>query len=72
MGYVPFAMGHSIQNTGRETLRFLKLFRSDHSADVSLKQWMALTPRELVQAHLRLGKAALASLSRQKQPVYRN
>lgn len=32
---------------------------------------MALTPRELGQAHLPLGKAALASLGREKQPVYR-
>ena len=54
VGYVPFAMGHYIENTGDEPLRFLEMFRSDRFADVSLNQWMALTPPELVQAHLNL------------------
>ena len=54
VGYVPFAMGHYVENTGDEPLRFLEMFRSDHFADVSLNQWMALTPPELVQAHLNL------------------
>src|SRR5262249_10790791 len=35
VGYVPFAMGHYVENTGDDTLRFLALFRSDHYADVS-------------------------------------
>ena len=54
VGYVPFAMGHYIVNTGDEPLRVLELFRSDHYADISLNQWLALTPPELVQAHLNL------------------
>jgi len=33
---------------------FLEMFKSDHYADVSLNQWLALTPPELVQAHLNL------------------
>ena len=71
VGYVPFAMGHYIQNTGSTPLRFLEMFKSDHYADVSLKQWLGLTPPELVQAHLHLGKAALASLSKEKKPVFK-
>jgi oxalate decarboxylase/phosphoglucose isomerase-like protein (cupin superfamily) len=38
---VPFAMGHYVENTGEETLRFLEMFRSPYFADVSLNQWMA-------------------------------
>ena len=49
VGYVPFAMGHYVQNMGDETLRFLEMFRSDRFVDVSLNQWMALTPPELVR-----------------------
>jgi len=30
----------------------LELFKSDRFADVSLNLWMALTPPELVRAHL--------------------
>jgi oxalate decarboxylase len=66
VGYVPFAMGHYIENTGDEPLRFLEMFRSDKFADVSLNQWMALTPPELVQAHLNLDERTMAGLSKDK------
>lgn len=48
VGYVPFAMGHCIENTGTTPPRFLERFKSSYSADASLSQWMALTPPELV------------------------
>jgi len=69
VGYVPFAMGHYVENIGSEPLRFLELFRSDRFADVSLAQWMALTPPALVQAHLNLDDATMATLRREKQVV---
>ena len=50
VGFVPFAMGHYIENTGDTTLRFLEIFKSSYYADVSLNQWLALTPPELLQA----------------------
>lgn len=71
VGYVPFAMGHYIQNTGDVPLRFLELFVSDRYRDVSLRQWMALTPPELVQAHLHLGERAMRALTKEKRPVLR-
>jgi oxalate decarboxylase len=61
VGYVPFAMGHYIENTGTTMLRFLEVFKSDYYADVSLNQWLALTPPELVQAHLKLDPQTLAA-----------
>jgi oxalate decarboxylase len=64
VGYVPFAMGHYVENTGDEPLRFLEMFRSERFADVSLRQWMALTPPELVQQHLNLDAATMLALSR--------
>jgi oxalate decarboxylase len=69
VGYVPFAMGHYVENTGDQTLRFLELFRSDHFADISLSQWMALTPRALVKAHLNLDEQTLAGLSKDKPVI---
>ncbi len=69
VGYVPFAMGHYIENTGASTLRFLEMFKSDHYADVSLNQWMALTPPELVQAHLHLNQKAMSALNKEKRPI---
>jgi oxalate decarboxylase len=69
VGYVPFAMGHYVENTGDETLRFLEMFRSDHFADVSLNQWMALTPPELVKAHLNLDEETLTALRKDKPGI---
>jgi oxalate decarboxylase len=71
VGYVPFAMGHYVENTGDEPLRFLEMFRSDHFADVSLNQWMALTPPELVQAHLNLDQQTIGVLSKDKPIIVR-
>jgi oxalate decarboxylase len=50
-------------------LRFLELFKSAHFVDVSLNQWMALTPLELVQAHLNLNPTLTSALCKQKRPV---
>ncbi len=69
VGFVPFAMGHYVENTGTTPLRFLEIFKSDYYADVSLNQWMALTPPELVNAHLKLGPQFMASLRKNKVPV---
>jgi oxalate decarboxylase len=71
VGYVPFAMGHYVENTGDEPLRFLEMFRSDRFADISLSQWMALTPAELVRAHLNLDQQTMAALSKDKPIVVR-
>jgi oxalate decarboxylase len=71
VGYVPFAMGHYIENRGGEPLRFLEMFRDGHFADVSLNQWMALTPPELVEAHLNLDRHTIGSLSKTKPIVVR-
>jgi oxalate decarboxylase len=69
VGYVPFAMGHYVENIGDEPVRFLEMFRSDRFADVSLSQWLALTPPELVQATLNLDRATVAGLSKLKRIV---
>jgi oxalate decarboxylase len=69
VGYVPFAMGHYIENTGDETVRFLEMFRSNRFADLSLNQWMGLTPPELVQAHLNLDPQTMAALRKEKPVI---
>jgi oxalate decarboxylase len=71
VGYVPFAMGHYIENTGEDTLTFLEMFRSDHFADVSLSQWMGVLPPELVEAHPNVDAPLTASLPKIKPIVVR-
>src|SRR5260221_5743779 len=69
VGYVPFAMGHYIENTGTTRLRFLEMFKSSYYADVSLDTWLALTPPELVSAHLKLDQHVMDALRKQQVPV---
>jgi oxalate decarboxylase len=69
VGYVPMSMSHFIENTGSTPLRFLELFRSARFIDMSLAQWMALTPHELVQAHLNLDAQVTNPLRKTKQAV---
>lgn len=69
VGYVPFAMGHYIENTGDTPLTFLEMFRSPRYADISLRQWMALTPHALVQAHTKLDRTAIDDLPQAKAQV---
>jgi len=68
VGYVPFAMGHYVENTGATPVRVLEVFKSSYYADVSLNQWLALTPPELVKAHLKLDPQTLAALHKEKVP----
>lgn len=69
VGVVPFPMGHYVENIGNTTLRFLELFRSDYFADVSLTNWLASTPHELVRAHLNVDENFLKNLPAQKIPI---
>ncbi|MBB3111819.1 oxalate decarboxylase [Paenibacillus phyllosphaerae] len=69
VGYVPFAYGHYIQNTGTESVWFLEMFKSDRFQDVSLNQWMALTPKQLVEGNLHASPELMGSLRKEKWPV---
>jgi oxalate decarboxylase len=69
VGIIPMSASHFIENTGAEPMRFLELFRAPRYADVSLRQWLALTPPELVQAHLNLSPAVDGTLPKAKHPI---
>jgi oxalate decarboxylase len=45
------------------------MFRSDRFKDISLNQWMALTPRDLVQDNLSVGTEVTDALRKEKWPV---
>jgi oxalate decarboxylase len=69
VGTVPKAMAHFVENTGNETLRFPELFNAPRFVDVSLTQWTALTPHELVQAHLNVNRDLIHALPTDKRPI---
>ncbi|KAH8118145.1 oxalate decarboxylase, partial [Phellopilus nigrolimitatus] len=69
IGYVPPSFGHYVENTGNTTVQYLELFNSDVVEDVSLAQWLALTPPDLVKAHLGVDDNFIASLNKTKATV---
>jgi oxalate decarboxylase len=69
VSHVPKSMPHYIENTGTTKLRYLELWRSVHFSNISLAQWLAFTPYELVRAHLNIDKSVLPKVSMQKTPV---
>jgi oxalate decarboxylase len=69
VGFVPRNMGHYIENTGTTKLQFLELWRTDKFSDVSLRQWLAFTPYELVHANVKIDRSVLAKIPTHKTPV---
>lgn len=69
VGYVPRPMGHYVVNRGTTTLRFLGAFRSDRVEEASLSKWLALTPHELVRAHLHIDEWVLAKIPVRHTPI---
>jgi oxalate decarboxylase len=69
VGYVSKSMSHYVQNTGDTPLKFVELFRSSRFEDVSLNQWLALTPSQLVKSHLGLDQSTIDQLKRNKRPI---
>ena len=66
IGYVKKGLGHYVQNTGPTDLVFVALFRSDRYEEVSLADWLAHTPPELVAATFNLNPSVVARLPKDR------
>jgi len=64
VGYVEKSLLHYIENTGDSDLVFLEMFKSSHYQDLSLSEWLAHTPPELVMAHLHIDQATYDAFPR--------
>ncbi|KAF8442158.1 RmlC-like cupin domain-containing protein [Boletus edulis BED1] len=69
VAYVPGSYGHYVENIGNTTLKYLEIFKTNIYQDMSLAQWLALTPPAIVQAHLGLSAETIAMLNKTKQVV---
>ncbi|MDM4719368.1 oxalate decarboxylase family bicupin [Micromonospora sp. WMMA1363] len=71
VGYVPFAYGHYIENLGDEPLVFLEMFRNPRFEDISLAQWMANTPPQIVADTVNMPRSTIEALPKDKRTVVR-
>nr|WP_246374709.1 cupin domain-containing protein [Pseudochelatococcus contaminans] len=69
VGYIPKTLAHYIENTGDEPVRVLNIFHKSEYKDISLNNWLALTPKHLVEGHLDVGDPLISSLRATRQPV---
>ncbi len=69
VGYIPATLPHYIENTGSDDLVFLEMFRAPIYQDVSLNNWLAAIPPELVQQHLSLATDVLAQIPKTNNGV---
>ncbi|PZM08094.1 cupin domain-containing protein [Rhizobium tubonense] len=71
VGFVPRTLGHYIENTGTTPVKVINVFNSRFCTDISLNQWMALTPPDLIRGHLNLDDTAMSALRQSHQAVVR-
>jgi oxalate decarboxylase len=67
VGYVQQTLPHYVENTGDTDLRFLEMFKASRYQDLSLSEWLAHTPPDLVRVHLNLDKASYDAIPKEKR-----
>ncbi|KAK8255713.1 RmlC-like cupin domain-containing protein [Phyllosticta capitalensis] len=67
VGYVPVPDSHYIENTGNETLTYLEVLLAPVYNDISVAQWLGLTPSQIVKDHLNVDDAFISKLPKTKQ-----
>ena len=69
VGYVKKSFGHYIKNTGDTDLVFMEIFKADRFREVSLSQWLAVTPPDLVASHLNMDPTLIEQFSKIRADV---
>lgn len=60
--------GHYIENlSDTEDLVWIEIYKSDRVDDISLTQWLALTPADIVASTLKIPVDIAAGLKKEKQ-----
>lgn len=64
----PDNSGHYIENTSTdETLEWVEIYKSDVVQDISLTQWLALTPSDIVAQSMNVSESFVRRLKAEKQ-----
>ncbi|KAI9036180.1 Bicupin [Aspergillus affinis] len=67
-GVFPEDSGHYIENTSdNEKLIWIEIYKSDRVADISLAQWLALTPADVVAQTLKVDIEVVKRIKKEKQ-----
>ena len=69
IGYVKKALGHYVENTGNTELVYMEVFRADRFQEVSLSDWLAHSPPDMVAELLNLDPSVIAQFPKNRPDV---
>jgi oxalate decarboxylase len=69
LGVVRKGLGHYVKNIGNDDLIIMEVFKADQFQEVSLAQWLACTPPELVSAHLNMDPSLVAQFNKARPDI---
>lgn len=66
-GYIPKAMTHYVENVGKDDVIFIEVLQADHFSDISVGQWLGLTPPQITMDTLNLTNTTVSSFKKEEQ-----
>src|SRR6201997_2872696 len=69
IGYVKKALGHYVENTGTTDLVYMEVFRADRFQEVSLSDWLAHSPIDMVAETLNLDPSVIKQFPKNRPDV---
>jgi oxalate decarboxylase len=69
IGYVKKALGHYVANTGNTDLVYMEVFRADRFEEVSLSDWLAHSPIDMVAETLNLDPSVIAQFPKNRPDI---
>jgi oxalate decarboxylase len=69
IGYVKKGLGHYVENTGETDLVFMEVFRAERFEEVSLSDWLAHSPIDMVAETLNLDPSVIARFPKNRPDI---
>ena len=69
VGSIPAQFGHYLECISKEPCKYLEIFKAAEIQDLSLAQWMALTPTHIIKDTLRVDPKFIRGFNKEKQFV---
>jgi oxalate decarboxylase len=69
IGYVKKALGHYVENTGNTDLVYMEVFKADRFEEISLSDWLAHSPIDMVAETLNIDRSLLAQIPQNRPDI---
>lgn len=66
VGYIPKSDAHYVENTGTEDLIFLEVLLAPKFSDISVAQWLKVTPKQIIEDHLHIPGDVIDKIPKEK------